>query len=237
MSKCRSLMSLAPNYRIGAGLALALFAAGCSDQIGPEPTAVQEPAAPAPHFVRWAGPIAPQFRVIDAQSGEVLNRVLLTSASSALGLEQYTATFWAVSGEERSVEIDYLSSGGTSSPFLGLAGVDPAYVPGRGDLAPGDSVMITVTIDPYNVGVSLEPTGLLVGGAAQLQIGYGGAGGDLNGDGVVDGTDAYIESQRLGISYRPAPYAPWIQAPAVQSLPEASFITPVLQFSQFAVSW
>jgi hypothetical protein len=217
-------------------LALALFAAGCSDQIGPEPTAVQEPPARAPHFVRWAGPVAPQFRVIDAQSGQVLSRVLLASASSELGLEQYTATFWAVSGEERSVQIDYVSTGDTSAPFLELAGIDPAYVPGSGDLAPGDSVLITVTIDRYDVGVSLEPTGLLVWDGAQLQISYDGAGGDLNGDGVVDGTDAYIESKLLGISYRLGSDT-WIEAPAVQSLSETSLTTPVLQFSQYAVSW
>src|SRR3989449_2653589 len=102
--------------------------------------------------------------------------------TGGLSLNQYTASFWAVRGEQRGLQINYLSATGDSSaPFLRLDTTDPAFVPGLGDLAPGDSVLITLTIDPDNIKISLEPTGLLFGEPAQLQIAYGGAAGDLNG--------------------------------------------------------
>lgn len=217
-------------------LALALFAAGCSDER--HPTAVQQPLPQAPHFLRWAGSVRPQFTAVGPPSGPSADGVLLASLSDGLSLDQYTATFWAVRGEHRSVQINYLSStGDTSSPFLRLADVDPAYVPGFGELAPGDSVLITVTIDPHEIRVSLEPTGLLFDEPAQLHISYGGADGDLNGDGVVDETDAGIESQLLGMWYREGAENAWTRISAAQSLSDKSFTSALQHFSDYAVSW
>ena len=213
---------------------LALYAIGCS-----HPTAVQQPLPPsqAPHFVRWAGSSPPQFTSIGALSSPVRRGSLLASSLS-LSLDQYSVAFWAVRGQQRSVQINYLSStGGTSSPFLRLTTTDPAYVPGIGDLAPGDSVLITVSVDPNNIKVSLEPTGLLFGEPGQLQISYCGAGGDLNGDGVVDGADAYIESQLLGLWYREGQDSAWTRIPAAQSLSDQSFTSALPHFSEYAVSW
>ena len=232
-------------------LALTLIAAGCA---GPPPTAVQQPLA-QPHFLRWAGSAPPQFRAIDPLSGSGAGGDLpsgsgglsfdVTSGPGGLSLGQSTATFWAVRGQERSAQINYLSAAGdTSSPFLRLTISDPAYVPGVGDLAPGDSVLITVTIDTVNIGVSLEPTGLQFGDPAQLQIWYGGAGGDLNGDGVVDSADAQIESRLLGLWYREGADSAWTPIRAAQSLSDRSFISQLLHFcdyevsfSEYAVSW
>ena len=47
-------------------LALALFVARCTD--GPHPTAGQQPPAPAPHFLQWAGSAPPQFTAVGALS-------------------------------------------------------------------------------------------------------------------------------------------------------------------------
>jgi hypothetical protein len=216
-------------------LALALCAARCTN--GSYPTAVEQPAAPALHFLRWAGS-SPQFTAIGALSGPSVGGALLASPSAGLHLDRYTASFWAVRGEPRSIQINYLSStGDTSSAFLRLTTADPAYVPGVGDLAPGDSVLITVTIDPDNIKVSLEPTGLLFGEPGQLQISYGGADGDLNGDGVVDDTDSYIESQLLGLWYREGTDSVWERIPAVQVLSDKSFVSALPHFSEYAVSW
>jgi hypothetical protein len=225
MSVRRSLISLA----------LALFATGCIGE--GSPLAVQQPLASAPHFLRWAGTTAPQFTAIGAPSGGVVNGLFL-SRSAALGLDRPVATFWAVRGESRSVQINYVdSAGGTTSPFLRLVIADPTYVPGQGDLAPGDSVLITVTVDTENIAVSLEPTGLVFGDPAQLQIWYGGAGGDLNGDGAVDSTDAYIESQLLGMRYREGPDGEWTDIPATHWLADKSFTSDLPHFSVYAVSW
>ena len=216
-------------------LALVLFAARCAD--GPIPTAVQ-PLAPAPHFLQWAGSAAPRFTATGALSGPGVKHTLLAAQSSGLSLNQYSASFWAVRGEPRSLQINYLSStGDTSSPFLRLTTTDPVYVPGVGDLAPGDSVLITVTIDPNNIKVSLEPTGMLFGEPGQLQISYGGAEGDMNGDGVVDDADSYIESQLLGLWYREGTDSAWERIPAVQLLSDKSFTSALPHFSEYAVSW
>lgn len=216
-------------------LALALLAARCTN--GPHPTAVEQPAAPTPHFLRWAGGAAPQFSATGALAG-LPGGALRASLSAGLQLDRYTASFWAVRGEPRSLQINYLSAAGdTSSAFLRLTTTDPAYVPGLGDLAPGDSVLITVTIDPANVKVSLEPTGLQFGEPGQLQISYGGADGDLNGDGVVDSTDAYIESQLLALWYREGADSVWEPIPAVQQLADKSFVSALPHFCEYAISW
>ena len=173
-----------------------------------------------------------------ALSRQPVGGALLASQAAGLSLDRYTGSFWAVRGEPRSLQINYLSStGDTSSAFLRLTTTDPAYVPGVGDLAPGDSVLITVTIDPDNIKVSLEPTGLLFGDPGQLQISYGGADGDLNGDGVLDDTDSRIESQLLGLWYREGTDGMWERIPAVQVLPDKSFVSALPHFSEYAVCW
>jgi hypothetical protein len=224
-------------------LALALLAAGCSDKIGPQPL------AQAPRFLQWAGPFPPQFSAVDTLSGRGRDGVRLASAPSGLSLDlapspsglsldKYATTFWAVRGQQRAVQVNYLSfTRDTTSPFLRLASVDPSYVPGRGNLAPGDSVLITVTIDRYDIKVSLEPTGLRFDNPAGLRIWYGGAGGDMNGDGLVNAADATIEHQLLGMWYREGADTLWTKITAAQSLGDKSFTSALQHFSEYAVCW
>jgi hypothetical protein len=154
--------------------------------------------------------------------------------SPPLSLDQYSVSFWAVRGEARSVQINYRDvAGGTAHPFLLLTTTDPAIVPGRGELALGDSVLVTVSLDTIHLGVSLEPTGLQFGVPAQMQIWYGGAGGDLNGDGLADSTDAYVEKQLLGLWYREGSVDPWTPVPATQSLADKSFTSELPHFSEY----
>ncbi len=208
-------------------LALALSVARCADQ----PTAVKAPAAP--QLLRWADP-APRFT---ARTSNPHGRSGAMALTPPLSLDQNVVSFWAVRGESRSVQINYKSSIDSAvHPFLMLTTTDPQFVPGVGELAVGDSVLVTVLVDTSTIGVSLEPHGLQFGAPAQLKIWYGGAGGDLNGDGVVDSTDSKIEAQLLGLWYRGDASEPWSKLSANQSLDEKSFTYGLPHFSEYAVA-
>jgi hypothetical protein len=153
-----------------------------------------------------------------------------------LALTQYQATFWARRGQSRSLQINYAAGDGTS-PFMKLTISNPTYVPGRGTLAVGDSVLVTATVDPDAIVVTLEPHGMLFDTPAQLQIWYGGAGGDLNGDGVVNSTDAFIETWLLSMWYQATPTDPWWPILATKSLSTKSFTAALPHFSGYAVAW
>ena len=206
--------------------ALAVSVARCADQ----PTAVKAPAAP--QFLRWAEP--PQFSArIDARA----RRSGTMALTPPLSLDQYQVSFWAVRGESRSVQINYSSSIDTDThPFLVLTTTDPQFVPGVGELAMGDSVLITVSVDTGKIGVTLEPSGLQFGAPAQMKIWYGGAGGDLNGDGVADSTDSAIEAKLLGLWYREDDSVPWTQLGASQSLDEKSFTYALQHFCEYEIA-
>ena len=207
-------------------LALALSVARCADQ----PTAVKAPAAP--QFLRWAGSTTPGFTSRESRA----RRSGMAAMTPPLSLDQYTVSFWAVRGEARSVQINYSSTiDNQTHPFLSLTTTDPAFVPGVGEVAVGDSVLITVSVDTSKIGIRLEPTGLQFGDAAQLQIWYGGASGDMNGDGIVDSTDADIEATLLGLWYRESD-EPWTPVPASQSLEEKSFTYGLPHFCEYAVA-
>jgi len=97
-------------------------------------------------------------------------------------------------------------------------------------------VLVTVIVDTTKLGVSLEPHGLQFGQPAQMKIWYDGAGGDLNGDGVADSTDAMIEAKLLGLWYRATPADPWTHLSANQSLDEKSFTYALPHFSEYEIA-
>ena len=207
--------------------ALALSVARCADQ----PTAVKAPAGP--QFLRWAD--TPQFsaRTSDAHP----RRSGAMALTPPLSLDQYVVSFWAVRGESRSVQINYSSAiDNQVHPFLTLTTTDPQFVPGVGELAMGDSVLITVSVDTSKIGVSLEPSGLVFGEPASLTINYGGAGGDLNGDGVADSTDSQIEAKLLGLWYREDQGDQWTQVGATHSVDDKSFTYALPHFCEYAVA-
>lgn len=221
--------------RVLIPLALALVVARCSDSGHPATGPV---SGPAPHMLHWADAASLKFNAVGGDPAGGSTEGMFASLTGGISLDRNTATFWAVRGEARSVTINYLSStGDTSFPFLTLTITDPVFVPGRGDLAAGDSVLVTVTIDPNDIKVSLEPTGMLFGDPAQLRMSYGGAGGDLNGDGAVDAIDAEIENQLLGLWYREGAESTWSRIPAAQVVSDKTFISALLHFSEYAVSW
>ena len=205
-------------------LALALSVARCAEQ----PTAVTSPAGP--QFLKWTG--TPQFN-----SQTRARRSGAMAMTPPLSLEQYTVSFWAVRGESRSIRINSSSTiDNDSHPFLELTTTDPVFAPEIGEIAMGDSVLITVSVDTSKIGVKFEPTGLQFGTASQLKIYYGGASGDLNGDGVANEADAQLEQQMLGLWYREYTNDDWSQVPASQSTGEKSFTYALPHFCEYAVA-
>ena len=206
--------------------ALALSVARCADQ----PTAVKAPAGPL--FLRWAD--APQF---SAKLDPRARRSGTMALTPPLSLDQYAVSFWAVRGESRSVQINYSSTIDTEThPFLLLTTTDPQFVPGVGELAVGDSVLITVTVDTTKIGVRLEPSGLQFGTPSEMKIWYDGAAGDMNGDGVVDSTDVAIEAKVLGLWYREGQQDQWTQLGATQSLDDKSFTYALPHFCEYDIA-
>lgn len=206
-------------------LALALSVARCAEQ----PTAVKSPAGP--QFLKWTG--APQFNSTQTRA----RRSGAMAMTPPLSLDQYTVSFWAVRGESRSIRINYTSTiDSDSHPFLELTATDPVFAPEIGEIAVGDSVLITVTVDTSKIGVRFEPTGLQFGTASQLKIYYGGASGDLNGDGIANADDAQIESQLLGLWYREYTNDEWSPVSAAQSAEDKSFAYALPHFCEYAVA-
>jgi len=130
-------------------LALTLAVVRCTDQ----PTALQR-SPHVPQFVRWAANVAPQFTAISPQSNQHGRPGFRTPP---LSLDTYSVSFWAVRGESRSVQINYSSAiDPLTHPFMQLTVTDPTFAPGQGDIAVGDSVLVTVNIDTTKIGLTLE---------------------------------------------------------------------------------
>jgi len=200
---------------LAAAMAGVLTLAACADTTGPQ----SEPSA-----------------YLSVATGQPLT---LLRHDEPLGT--YQVSFWAVQGQERSVEIDYQylsptsraddddAGGGGARRFLRLSVPALAlhrYPDGR-LFQPGDSVRITVTVDPKFVVARFSPHGLqfAVRNPAVLEIWYGGASDDRPWAG-------------LSLWYESEPGAGWQPHTALHAPATARFIASLLtHFSGYAVSW
>ena len=201
-------------------VALAFFAAGCVDEIGPSPTAVQPPLA---SVVSYTGVH------------------ILRQSPTAPRLQAYRVAFWAKRGRQTTIGVNYRRVPGqfTSDPFLRFRIPINGLVAGAGSvpLDRGDSVLITLTIDTVYFRVDFQPSGVVFSSAspARLAFWYQGANPDLNGDGVVDGADQLIE-QNLAV-YSKSGGSSWRKLLSRNDPTQQVVGAEVLHFSQYAVSW
>jgi hypothetical protein len=219
---------------------LLLVASGCSD--GAPPLAPLTPAQ-GTRLLQLAPQSDLQFEAIgtSVQASGSAGRVSFKAGDPASALlaprvDKYNVSFWSVNGQTRTVQINYVSNGKTS-PYLRFTTAEPRWAPAVGEIQKGDSILITVIVDPSVVGAVFQPAGLQFNAPSTLQIWYAGVGGDLNGDGVVNADDALIEKQLLGMSYRENISKPWEPIPYVKNTTEEWIRSSVYHFSEYAVSW
>ncbi len=201
-------------------LAFTLLAAGCSDQLGPN--------APAPGLL--------------AQRQGSSTLPILQQAATAPALETYQVAFMAYVGQSSLVTVRYRPAAGQTvgAPFLRFEIPKNGLVAGASGvpLRRGDSVAITLTIDPNSFLVDFQPSGVIfsTSAPARLALWYGNANLDLNGNGVLDGNDRALEDQ-LAIWYQLAPSASWFKQLSRNDPTQMIVGSELYHFSHYAVSW
>jgi hypothetical protein len=208
--------------RFWVPVAAALTLAGCRDATAPSAESIalayvasELPAIAAPHFLR--------------------------QAAGAPALETYRVSFWACDGEASTVTVNYQPVAGAllKQPFLRFDVPKNALAtsPGGARMNRGDSVLVTLTIDPVTFAVEFQPSGMWFskGVPAQLTIWYENADPDLNGDGVTDAADQLLE-QQIAV-WADAANSRWVRLPSDNDTTLPSVSTLVYHFSQYAVSW
>ncbi len=169
---------------------------------------------------------------------------ILVRAADAPPLETLEGKFWAVAGERQTFRIRYdvpFEQENPSPDFfrLELQNGTLAARPDGAPFAPGDSVLITVTVDPMRLLVRLEPSGLVFDPdePAELSLWYGRMDPDLNRDGVVDAADAVIENTGLGVYVQADPSSDWVRLASDRDPLSRRFRTEIEHFSGYAVSY
>ena len=194
-------------------------------------TACQDAAAPGM-----------ELSIVGDVVGSTAGLHILTQAPTAPALERYQVSFWTRKDRASTVLVRYQPAAGESvgHPFLRFdVPKDGLKTGGAGvHLGHRDSVLITLTIDPVNLTVDFEPSGVRFSGKhpATLAVWYGNANPDLNADGVVDGTDAELAEQ-IAIWGRPAKPAPWMKTMSKTLTGPQWVFGPIRHFSEYAVSW
>lgn len=227
---------------------------GCGEGAGPR---LDGPSlGRQPHYLTWAGDAPLVIRATGAAPATRGTGIgtqsddLPQGFSASLQLSEYQVGFWAVHGDARGVQVDYQvcatweeegCAAWTWQPYL-LFDVPANALAARPDgspIAAGDSVFITLTIDPQGLVVQFEPSGLRFDATerAVLRMYYTGAGGDYDADGDTDAVDGEIERDLMGMFYQAAAMDPWVTMGAEHSLSGRWFTTWLEHFSGYAVAW
>ena len=153
------------------------------------------------------------------------------------------ASVWAKVGDGRELHLNYqgVAPGDTGEEFLRfeIPGDGLYRKPDGSAFAPGDSILITVTVlDPTRFLFQFEPSGLRFSPEhpARLKVEYFDSEHDFNDDGVVDSVDVQIE-HILDLWERSGPGAPWFKLGAVKFEELDELDANIYSFTEHAVAW
>ena len=151
--------------------------------------------------------------------------------------------FYAVQGQDRTVEVSYVSANGgnTSRRFIRLRIRARTQIvrPDGSLLAAGDSILITITtINPSQMVAQFEPSGLLFTGKdpATLTMSYSGADHDFNHDGVIDSLDAAIE-RSLSLFRQEGSTLPWFRVTGALDLGLDEITASIPGFTNYVIAY
>src|SRR5512141_1033050 len=203
-----------------AAAALAATVGGCSDSSAPSPSVPSEPG--------------------DVKVSADLGIVRRSTAIS--GFVDTVVTFYAVRGQDREGKIFYLAPDGSPGEEFVRLKVGSATLLARPDGSPvaeGDSVLITMrVVDPALLLVEFQPSGLQFNPAepAEVEMRYGEADNDLNGDGHVDGEDEALISS-LGIWRQELPGLPFVRLSSSLFTSLTSCDAKITGFTRYALAY
>jgi hypothetical protein len=139
------------------------------------------------------------------------------------------------------VRINYLDEAGgdIEGPYVSLTVTEPIQRPDGSLITVGDSVLITVAVDPADLRIQLEPSGLLFGANSptELRMWYTGASDDFDNDGVVTSEDGFIQKNLLTMAWTEGGDDPWGVVFAEHSLSDERFTAHLAHFSNYAIAW
>jgi hypothetical protein len=188
-----------------------------------------------------AAPLDESDALAELSSSTSADLHILQQSPTAPRLQAYRVSFWAKRGTQTTLFVNYRPAPGQSQgdPFLRFKIPINGLVAGAGGapLGRGDSALITLTIDSVRFHVDFQPSGVRFSKSspAQLAIWYQDANPDLNGDGVVNATDAAL-TQQLAIWSQSTTDA-WKQLSSKNDTTQQYVASKIYHFSEYAVSW
>lgn len=163
-------------------------------------------------------------------------------APSSTPLVSTTVSFYAKRGENSEGSLSFQGTGGGEGEEYVRLRIDAnslLALPNGDPIAPGDSVLITLSVvDPTEMLFDLQPTGLTFSPAdpAELKIHYDHADGDLNDDGVSDSRDTVIE-RMLAIWRQETLTDPFVRLTSVLTIETDEANAELTGFSRYALAY
>ncbi|HEX6643827.1 MAG TPA: hypothetical protein VF037_04070 [Gemmatimonadales bacterium] len=199
---------------------------------------------------RWAGRIGAAMALLVAGACESTGPeevpedelTIVTLAAASPPLESTVLQFYAVRGEDREGALYFQDeSGERGERFLELRFRDESLLTGPGGLpiAPGDSLLITITVvDESKILFDFQPSGVVFNPAEmpELRIRYAEAEDDFDDDGDVDDDDAEIEG-RLAIWRQEALGLPFFRLGSVRFEDIDEIEAELPGFTRYAIAY